>query len=243
MDTELVTIFTDETAEFNNIQSASPSIDFTDWPLTQSLVPSLTSNPNFLVSSPISSHSYFEIEFMLANNFWGVNFNYGNDLNGVQIRQGISHLIDKTSFVANDPNIGGQGSPIDNPLPPSNGGLTSPNPCAWDASFPETGTGCIVGGPGGIAYHLAAAGGVNFAWQPALGSSDFCAAAQHFINAGLATGKSSTCVLTGLASTVAQNTVSFFVRSDDPARLDLGNGLAQEICALFTGSFTTSCSP
>lgn len=243
MNTELSTIFTDETAEYNNLQSASPSIDLTDWPLTQSLVSSLTPNPNFLVSAPISSHSYFEIQFMLANNFWGVNFNYGNNPNGIQIRQGIAHLIDKVNFVTNDPNIGGAGSAIDNPVPPSNGGLLPPNPCAWDSSFPQSGSGCIVGASGGLAYHLASAAGVNFAWQPALGSPDFCAAAQHFINAGLATGVTTSCVLTGIASTVASHTVNFFVRSDDPARLDLGDGLAQEICALFGQGFITSCPP
>ena len=244
MNTEQAIIFTDETAEFNSLQSASPTIDLTDWPLTQSLVPPLSTSPNFLVSSPISSHSYFEIEFMLANNFWGVNFNYGNDPNGIQIRQGISHLIDKVKFVINDPNIGGAGTAIDNPVPPSNGGLPTANPCGWDASFVESGANCIVGAPGGTSYHLGSAAGVNFAWQPALGSPDFCAAAQHFVNAGVASGmNSSTCILTGISSLAGSHTVSFFVRSDDAARLDLGDGLAQEVCALFGQGFITSCSP
>ena len=244
MDTLVANIFTDETAEFVNLQAASPNIDFTDWPLPQSLVAPLTGNSNFLVSAPVSSHSYFEIEFMLANNFWGVNFDYGNNPNGIQIRQGISHLIDKAEFVASDANIGGTGTPIDNPLPPSNGGLPSPNPCAWDAFYPESGAGCVVGGLGGVSYHLAGAGGVNYAWQPTMGSPDFCAAAQHFVNAGLATGKSpTTCVLTGIASAVTAHTVNFFIRSDDPARLDIGDSLAQEICALFGQGFVTGCSP
>jgi hypothetical protein len=244
MDTELATIFTDESAEYTNIQTPSPSIDFTDWPLTASLTSSFIPNPNFLVSAKVSSHSYFEIEFMLANNFWGVNFNYGKDPNGIQIRQGIAHLTDKVTFVTSDPNIGGAGSAIDNPVPPSNGGLPTPNPCAWDASFPETGTNCIVGSPGGTAYHIPSTEGVNFAWQPTLGSQDFCAAAQHFVNAGLATGRDpTTCVLTGISSSVSSHTVTFFVRSDDPARLDLGDALAQEICALFGQGFISSCTP
>ena len=244
MDNLVANIFTDQTSEFNNIQAPSPNIDFTDTPLTPSLVAPLGSSPNFLVSAPISSHSYFEIQFMLANNFWGVNFGYGNDPDGIQIRQGIAHLIDKQKFVANDGNIGVTGSPIDNPVPPSNGGLPSPNPCAWDSSFPESGAGCVVGGVGGVAYHLASAAGVNYAWQPAQGSPDFCAAAQHFVNAGIASGKDpSTCVLTGISSLASSHTVNFFVRSDDPARLDLGDSLAQEICALFGQGFITSCSP
>ena len=244
MDTEFAYIFTDETAEYNNLQAPSPSIDLTDWPLTASLLPSFNSSPSFLVTAPISAHVYFEVEFMLANNFWGVNFNFGNDANGIQIRQGIAHLIDKVKFVTNDPNIGGSGSAIDSPVPPSNGGLLSPNPCAWDSSFPESGTGCIVGATGGIAYHIASAGGVNYAWQPALGSPDFCAAAQHFVNAGIATGKDpSTCVLTGISSSASAHTVNFFIRSDDAARLDLGDALSQDICALFGQGFITSCSP
>jgi hypothetical protein len=244
MNTELATIFTDETAEYNSLQSASPSIDLTDWPMTQSLVSALTPNPSFLVTTPISSHSYFEIQFMLATNFWGVNFNYGNDPNGTQIRQGIAHLVDKVKFVTNDPNISGAGSAIDNPVPPSNGGLPTPNPCGWDAVFPESGLGCVVGAAGGTAYHRASATGVNFLWQPALGSLDFCAAAQHFVNAGLARGMDpTTCVLTTISSTAAAHTVNFFVRSDDPARLDLGYSIAQEICALFAQGFITSCPP
>ncbi len=253
MDAELAVIFTDQTAEFTSLQSASPSIDFTDWPLTPDLIPSLTASPNFLVSSPISSHDYFEIQFMLANNFWGTNMNFGNDPNGVQIRQGIAHLIDRASFATNEPAIAGTASAIDNPLPLSNGGLPSPNPCAWDSSFQET-SGCVVGAPGGTAYHLATATGLgctigqptvhcNFPWQQGFGSSDFCAAAQHLINAGLATGKDSNCVLTGISPLVTQHTVSFFIRSDDPPRLDLGDSLAQEICALFGQGFITNCPP
>lgn len=242
MDTELAYIFTDQTAEYNSLQAPSPQIDLSDWPLTQALLPTFNTNPNFLVTAPVSAHAYFEVQFMLANNFWGVNFNYGNDPNGVQIRQGIAHLIDKVKFVTNDPNIGGTGTAIDNPVPPSNGGLPAPNPCGWDPSFPESGPGCIVGATGGVAYHLGSAAGVNYPWQPALGSADFCAAAQHFINAGIATGKDpTTCVLTGIAPSVSQHPVNFFIRSDDAARLDLGNGLAQEICALFGQGFITSC--
>jgi hypothetical protein len=129
-------------------------------------------------------------------------------------------------------------------VPLDNGGLLSPNPCAWDSSFNETGSNCAVGRLGGTSYHLAAATGVNYRWQPALGSLDFCAAAQHFVNAGLASGRdSTTCVLTGISPTVTTHTVNIFVRSDSPARLDLGRSLAQEICSLFGQGFVNNCSP
>jgi hypothetical protein len=102
----------------------------------------------------------------------------------------------------------------------------------------------VVGGPGGTAYHLQGASGVNYQWQPALGSQDFCAAARHFIDAGLASGNNTaTCVLTGISSAVTAHTVNIFVRNDDPVRLDLGRSIAQEICALFGQGFVNGCSP
>src|SRR5207249_3107773 len=109
--------------------------------------------------------------------------------------------------------------------------------------FPETGPACVVGSSGGLAYHLASAtGGSNGLkpWQPYLGDRDFCAAAVHFINAGVAAGKDHNCVLTGIHG---GQTVTIFVRTDNSALNDLGNSLAQEICALFTGQFTNGCSP
>ena len=246
MNTELATIFTDETAEFTCFNNPNPCVDLTDWRLPPSLVSSLITNPNYYVTSPVSATEYFEIQFMLANNFWGVSMNFGNNPNGTQIRQGIAHLVDKVSFTNNDPIIAGQASPIDNPVPLNNGGLPSPNPCQWDQVYPETGANCAVGAPGGTAYHLASSTFNNgFAFnQPGLGSPDFCAAAQHFINAGLATGRDpTTCVLTGISPAVISHSVNIFVRSDDPARLDLGNSLAQEICALFGQGFVTACAP
>ena len=244
MDNELAKIFSDETAEFVDIQSPNPTIDLTDFRLDPSLVPSFSSSPNFYLTAPISEHGYFEIQFMMANNFWGVDFNYGSDPNGLQIRQGIAHLIDKSVFAAREPAISGTASAIDNPVAPSNGGLPGPNPCSWDQSFILTGPNCTVGAPGGTAYHRTSATGVNYLWQPALGSDDFCAAAQHFVNAGVATGfNPSTCVLTGISPAASSHSVNFFVRSDDPARLDLGDSMAQEICALFTSTFSTGCAP
>src|SRR5438128_5919229 len=165
--------------------------------------------------------------------------NFSNDGNGLQIRQGIAHLIDKTKFAADEPRIAGYAVPIDNPMPDDNGGLPTPNPCNWDSSFTQSG--CTVGASGGSAYHLASATGVNYPWQPALKSPDFCAAAQHFINAQLAGSKNGNCVLTGTSTSVNANPVKFFIRSDDLALLDLGNSLVQEICALFGNGFVDSC--
>jgi hypothetical protein len=268
MDTLLATIFTDESAEFTNIQTLTPTVDFTDWPLTPDLLQPFTTNTNFYITSQISEHGYFEIEFMLgASVIWGCNMNFGNSQCGIDIRQGIAHLIDKTKFtnpVTGEPSIRGISSPIDNPLPTSNGGLLSPNPCAWDngvvpavlqpvlgTSLVQSGGNCTVGTSGGTAYHLASASGTGTPsnWQPNVSDLDFCAAAAHFINAGLATGvvnpsispATRNCQLTGTTSPVTSNPVSFFVRSDNTPRLNLGDSMAQVICALFTGAYTTGC--
>ncbi len=246
MNTEAVSVFTDETAEFNNIQSASPTIDLTDWLLPNSLLPTFTSSPSFLITAAQASVGYYEIEFHLDNSFWGCGFNFGNSVCGVQIRQGISHTVDKTSFTTNEAAIGGHAQPIDNPLPTtSGGGLPSPNSCGYDASFPESGTQCVVGANGGVSYHLQASGtGANsIPWIYAPGSQDLNAAAQHFVNAGLATGFSTaTSVLTGISAAAASNPPTFFIRNDNVPRLDLGTAMAEEICYLFTGAYATPCT-
>jgi hypothetical protein len=263
VDTFLGTIFTDESAEFQNIQSANPTIDLTDWPLTPDLLTPFSTQSQFYITSTISEHGYFEVQFMLgAGNFWGCNMNFGNSPCGIDIRQGISHLVDKTKFTSGDPSVKGISSAIDNPLPTSNGGLLSPNPCAWDTgvvpavlqpvlgtSLVQSGSNCIVSAVGGTAYHLApASGGAGIAWLPTPSDPDFCAAAAHFIDAGLATSIVSNgtiarlglrnCTLTGISPSVTSGAVNFFIRSDNTPRLDLGDSVAQIVCALFTGSYS-----
>src|SRR2546427_2986473 len=266
MDTFLGTIFTDESAEFQNIQG-TPSIDLTDWPLTPDLLSPFTTQSQFYITSSISEHGYFEIQNMLGSgNFWSCNMNFGNSQCGIDIRQGISHLIDKAKFTSNEPTVKGISSPIDNPLPTSNGGLPSPNPCAWDngvvptslqpvlgTTLVQTGSNCIVGAPGGTSYHLASAsGGNSIPWLPTLSDLDMCAAAAHFIDAGLVTPGTGVvnpstnpslrnCSLASLAPGVTAGGITFFVRSDNTPRLHLGDSLAQVMCALLTGAYTTGC--
>jgi ABC-type transport system substrate-binding protein len=254
MDTESVLIFTDASAEFANIQSPTPGIDLTDAPLQPSLIQPLDQSNSFYVTSAISEHAYYDIQFMLAANFWGCSMNFGNSTCGVNIRQGIAHMIDRAEFVANDPTLQGQATAIDNPVPPNNGGLPASNPCAWDTSFPQSGPNCIVGAPGGTSYHLAAGAGANgTSWLQAPGSSDLDAAAAHFVAAGIATGcdggnGTASCIastdsrLSGISSAATANPINFFIRNDDTARLDLGNGLSEQICYLFTGSYTPPCT-
>jgi hypothetical protein len=197
------------------------------------------------MTAAVAQTGYYEIQFMLANNFWGCNFNFGNAACGIQIRQGVAHMIDKTSFTNNELSIKGVSTPIDNPVPTNSAGsLPSPNSCGYDTSFLQSGSQCVVGSVGGTAYHLAASAGADgFPWLQAPGSSDLNAAAQHFVNAGLATGfNPSTSVLTGINPAAAANPVNIFIRNDDVARLDIGNSLEAQICYLFTGSYAFPCS-
>ena len=253
-DTFQATIFTDEASEFTNIQSATPNIDFTDWPLTPNLVSTFTASPNFQITSSISEAGYYEIQFMLAANFWGCSMNFGNSTCGINIRQGIAHMIDTAKFAAGEPSIAGQAVALDSPNPSDNvGGLPAVNPCTWDSMFPENYSNCSTPPAGGLAYHLGtAAGAGGFVWNQAPGSADLDAAAAHFVAAGLATGcdggtgtvsciSSTDSRLSGISSAALSNPVNFFREQGNVARLDLGNSVAGQICYMFTGSNTVPC--
>ncbi len=244
-DTLTYPIFTDGPTELTALQSPTPPIDFTDWPIPN--CGPLCTSSNFQVTAPISDAGYSELEFHMGQNFWGCQFNFGNAACGTNIRQAFAHGLDKNTFVSTE--LPGIGVAVDNPVPPSVT-LNSPDPCAWDSAHAQTGSGCTVNGAAGTAYHLAAAAAgsgcantPSFAYTPGCGTPDFCAAADHLIAAGLATGKNpTTCVLTGISSAVAANSISFFIRSDDTARLHAGESYEQFLCALFTGTFTAGCT-
>jgi hypothetical protein len=251
MDTLTYPVFTDESAEFTALQTTPSPIDFTDWPADSGTISSIIGNPAFQVTSPISDTGYFELQFMMGNNFWGCQFNFGNAACGTHIRQAFAHALDKNIFITTE--LAGNAQPIDNPVPPSVD-LNTPDPCAWDATHVQSGPGCQVNGVGGTAYHLAAAaagsgcsGTKSFAYTPGCGTPDFCAAADHLVAAGLASGHNpntgtNPCVLTGVVAAVTANPIQIFVRSDNNQRLHAGNSYAQFMCALFTGTFATGCT-
>jgi len=247
-------IFTDEVAEYTGLQAATPTIDLTDWQCDPSVCPTLSSSSNFLVTAPTGQVGYYEIEFMQANNFWGCNFGFGTSSCGIQVRQGMAHLIDKTSFTTNEGTIAGVSQPIDNPLPTtSGGGLPTPNPCGYDTISNPSGSQCVVGAVGGTAYHLAAATGADgIAWLYAPGSSDLNLAAEHLVNglsadSGCSTLSYSTTtsilsIPSACATTLQAHVPTFFVRNDNQPRLDWGSTMADQICYLFTGTYTAPCS-
>ena len=278
-DTQLQAIFANDLAEQTAL--LSETIDLTDVPLTPTMALCLSqtgtscsqipgTNPShFAVTSPLSTHDIFEIQVMLHNNYWGVPMNYGLDSGctiptaigvgvaetststacpGVSIRQAVAHLIDKVQFCAANGIV--VCSAVDNDSPLTAGLLTA-DPCGWDALFPQTGSNCVVGSPGGIAYHLSSSTSVGhdtggtaatYSWEPATdngGQADLCAAASHLVSAGVASGFSTTtCVLSGVSANAAAHPVNVFARSDRPARLALGDGLFQDLCYLFTGHWS-----
>ena len=261
-------------------------VDSEDWPLTANQYGASTVNcggsTTIVCSAPVPDHGYFEIEFNLANVLWGVPMQYGNSAAGVELRQGIAHLINKQSFTANNPAcLGVACVPNDQPIPVctisvgcTNGGLYAANPCGWDTKYTESSsTNCIVGAPGGTSYNCnfsttcptgTVTGTTTFPWQAQIGSPDFCAAAQHFITAFADAGISgvttnANCELVAPSGSwpsvvtaintagcaggapIATANTCMFVRTTEP-RVDLGYGMAQEICALFSpawGAWTT----
>src|SRR5437016_7673824 len=261
-------------------------VDSEDWPLTANQYGASTVNcggsTTIVCRAPVPAHGSFEIEFNLANVLWSVPMQYGNSAAGVELRQGIAHLINKQSFTANNPACLGLACvPNDQPIPVctisvgcTNGGLYAANPCGWDTKYTESSsTNCIVGAPGGTSYNCnfsttcptgTVTGTTTFPWQAQIGSPDFCAAAQHFITAftyagigGVTTNANcelvapsgswpsvvtaiNTAGCAGGAPIATANTC-MFVRTTEP-RVDLGYGMAQEICALFSpawGAWTT----
>jgi hypothetical protein len=95
--------------------------------------------------------------------------------------------------------------------------------CSWDAILGCTTTPIS-------AFHYAAdttdsLGFVN------IGQTDFCNAANHFIAAGLATGKNANCELTGESAALSGGTIVFYGRNS-LGRHNISVGLAAAICEL-----------
>jgi hypothetical protein len=273
MDALTISIFQDGATELNTFVQSPPPLDFTDQPLSQAQIQQFCLSAAFFCTSPVPEQGYRELEFNMANDYWGINMNFGNDQNGVQLRQGIAHLIDKTKFTTNEQSIAGLAAAIDNPIPSNssfNGVvLPTPNPCGWDTLYTQSGSQCVNGAQGGNAYNCAIGASCPtgtlgpippHTWQAQIGSADFCAAATHFMNAlnngvlisskGVHLNASCELLAPGLSTVgvgwpanVTSNRPNLFARLDDAPRLAMGDSYSQEICALWTGSYATGCDP
>lgn len=254
-------------------------IDLLSSPLSaaqQNSVPCLTSN-TITCSLPIPAHGYSEIEFNLAGVLWGIPQAYGANAAGIELRQGIAHLLNKQSYVSNESPCSQGRSCLANDEPNAlcdinqcvNGGLPAPNPCGWDTKYSQNSvSNCVVGAPGGTSYNCGystacptgtVSGSTTYAWQAPIGSPDFCAAANHLIQAftdASITGVTlnASCELNppsgGWPSVVTafppscENTsptaaVCLSVQQFDTAQVDLGRGIGQDICALFSPAWVS----
>ncbi len=231
----------------------------TDWALPKAGYGLYDSIPEFSLTPVQGEFGLFGIYFNGASSTWG---NWGCNWSGspghlydstcgIEMRQAFAHLVNRGDFAHNNvvasPAVG-----LADDTPPAKGGATATpfaTQCSWDQSvmvafgtacyshwsgnepgaYTITGSGtCVSGTPGTLSQVCNAGQGF-----PVIGSPDFCAAAIHMINAGIASGKNpSTCVLTGVNAGVASHPFRMMTRVTNP-RLTLGQQFASEINNLF----------
>jgi ABC-type transport system substrate-binding protein len=257
-----VQVYTDEVAEYNAmLQTPSSALDLGDWPLPASDVSPFVSDTRFFVSAANSEFGMFEFDFNHANTYFGTNDAHGNVAANIELRQGIAHLINKPAIVSDL--FSGLANGIDNAVPPGQGllcsglGCTGNNPLPY--TFVDTANGRTVSLTGACGWETIAAlqtgcvsafrqtttdtlDSVGFVTASAA-NPDFCDAAQHLVNAGLATGvNAADCSVAGLhTAALDSGSIILWVRSDNPPRLAVGNDLAIRLCELFDGVGVTSC--
>ena len=225
----LFNYYASDQAERNDFEVGR--LDLTDWPNPLVKYASYDANPDLLHTPTQPEYGMVTIEFNeqsqpgYDNHWvnWGCNMMNGNSLCGIEIRQAIAHLVDRPNFVANGP-LQGTAQALADPTPPAKGLSSSlTDQCSWDTLFSTcTDAYNIAPDPSGFATP---------------GSPDFCSAADHMIQAGVATGKTAgTCVLTGINPGVFANHLRFMIRNDDPVRVSLANGLQNAINQLFGGT-------
>ena len=240
---------------------------------------SCSTSTSFSCSLKVPEHGYSEVDFNLAGVLWGIPQAYGANIGGIELRQGIAHLINKQSFIENEAGCQqrtqnclaiDQANAICDKDNCVNGGLPAANPCNWDTRYPQVSAQyCIVGAPGGTSYNCvfstscpiaAPSGTTTYPWQAQIGSSDFCAAANHFVQAffdaniqGVTLNPK--CELNppsgGWPSSVtafpskcfdgpATGDVCISVQNlHDHLQDDLGHGLSQDLCALFSPAWVS----
>lgn len=229
----LVSVFGAESAEFAAFENGD--LDLTDWPVFASKEPIYAADSNFHLTPGVAEFGFFDVEFNLAQSFWGISFqeNRGSDgfdspstkqptQAGLEIRKAFAHLIDKESFIA-DSSLQGRGERIDSPVPTAQG-LVNPDTGPWDSLHPSTVSAYnIAPDPGGF---------------PAVGSLDFRAARDHLLQVRNSQGQQVFFDANndGIIDNPPQSRLVFYIRSDHPPRLEMGLGLAAAVEALFGGA-------
>jgi ABC-type transport system substrate-binding protein len=261
-----IQVYTDEIAEYNAMLGFPSALDLGDWPVPPPLVSTFNADSRFILSASTSEFGMFQFDFNHANTFFGINDKFGNNPLGVEFREAVAHLINKPAVV-NDL-FSGLADPIDNAVPPAQGLLCSglgcqsnPNGANSPAqySYVDTASGKSVSLTGACGWETIASlqTGCLSAFRQSVNTldsiglvtasasnPDFCDAAQHLVNAGLATGINTLdCSVAGHhTAALDSGSIILRVRSDNPPRLAVGNDLATRLCELFNGAGVTSCT-
>jgi ABC-type transport system substrate-binding protein len=256
--------YSDQTSEFNDFVAGK--LDITDWAQPRGSFGAYDTNPDFTLSPLQGQYGLFGVYFNGASSVWKAwGCDWSNKTGttytsqcGIEMRQGFIHLVNRGDFANNNVASPSVGLADDSPQAKFPPGTPVATQCAWDQSIMvKYNTSCYAqwGGLQPGAYTITGSGstctpvaptgtGPALLYQqctpglgfPVTGSPDFCAAAQHMINAGVATGMNpTTCVLTGVNAGVITRQFRFMVRSTNPRRT-LGFGLTNEINTLFGAS-------
>src|SRR5438445_601895 len=222
--------YSDPQSEFADFIAGK--IDLTDWQQSKTSFASYDNNPDFLLSPVQGQFGEFGIYFNGLDTTWaawGCDWTLHNpytDISGashpyqtyssacgINMRQAFLHLVDRPAFARDV--LGGTAQALADPSPTSKDPSASPlsTQCSWDSLYPST-------------KYPTCLSAYNFADDPGgfarPGSVDFCAAADHMIMAGVATGEQpGTCILTGVNPEVYTNPIKGMIRNDDPRRLAL----------------------
>src|SRR5712692_5604421 len=97
--------YLDETVMFTEFKAGH--LDLTDWPTFRSDWPNFDTSGNIIHSVTQGEFGMFEIDFNLyagpGDNRWAnaynCNFDHGNSMCGIAIRQGFTHLFDRQTWV------------------------------------------------------------------------------------------------------------------------------------------------
>ena len=237
--------YSDPQSEFADFIAGK--IDLTDWQQSKTSFASYDNNPDFLLSPVQGQFGEFGIYFNGLDTTWaawgcdwtlhtpytdisGASHPYQtySSACGINMRQAFLHLVDRPAFARDV--LGGTAQALADPSPTSKDPSASPlsTQCSWDSLYPST-------------KYPTCLSAYNFADDPGgfarPGSVDFCAAADHMIMAGVATGEQpGTCILTGVNPGVYTNPIKGMIRNDDPRRLALGNGFMNMLNQLMSGT-------
>ncbi len=229
--------YSTETVEFTDFELGH--LDMTDWPLPKAQFSLYDSNPDFVLSQGQGQFGMFGVDFNYASSTWaawGCDWQHGNGPCGIEIREALAHLVDRSKFVT-DSVLQGAGQALADPSPPAKDPTGSPlaTQVAWDTLNNKNVSG-LVHQPDISAFHIAPSPG-GFA---APGSPDFCAARDHLIAANIGLQDNNLdCIIDsnspGFGNIVA-HPLRFMIRSDDLNRNALGQGLVMAVNQLFGAS-------